>query len=473
MKKFTFFLLTVCGIQIFSQITLTKDVTFGNSGTFSATFNTNQTILHSNTVVLEDNSILQIISVADNDYILKLKPNGQLDSDFANNGKLNLGSNNFLNTVLQGDKIIVYFGPKSYDYSNYQDSKIVRYNKNGILDMTFGTNGVLNEITESTNPQALSVLVLEDLSLMVTNSADTYAKKYTINGQLETSFGNNGEIIYNYHFPVGRFSNGKIGTCDVNSLSSSVFSFFDLNSLSTNTVLDLDNYSCNHHNGVLLQNKSNLSTRTTNDGLVYSVFEYNNYPLPDFSRLIVMKSENLDSNFNGSGFVTSDDYEQFLDTGFANKVFFVLNQKSNQKALNAYSESGSSLNINNMRDFSLFSGHEIEMKDDYILVNSIVPDANQNLVNVKVEKFLIANDMLSTTNNLRKTISVENPIKDFLNIKNAENAESFEIYNMEGRKIMASKNFKNINTANLARANYILKINFKNGEHFSQKLIKN
>ena len=473
MRKFTFFLITFWGIQLFSQITISKDSNFANSGTFIWTFNSNQTILHSNTVILPDHSILQIVSVTDNDYILKLTPDGTLDSDFASNGKLDLGSNNFLNAVIQGDKIIVYFGPKSLDHSNYLDSKIVRYHSNGTFDETFGTNGVLNEVTESTSPQALSVLVLEDLSLVVTNSAETYPKKYTTDGQLDTNYGNNGEIIYNYHFPIGQFSTGKIATCNVNSLSSSVYSFFDLNSLSTNTVLDLDHYSCNHLNGFMLQNKNNLSTRTTSDGLVYSVFEYNNYPLPDFSRLIVMKSEQLDSNFNGSGFVTSEDYEQFLDAGFADKTFLVLNQKANQKALNAYSSLGVSLNINNQRDFNLSAGHEIEMKANYILVNSVIPDIDQNLVKVKIEKFVIKDDRLSTLNSSPENIVVENPIKDFLNIKNAEHAVSFEIYDLTGRKIAVSKSPKNINTENLQKGNYILKIYFKTGPYISRKLIKN
>lgn len=378
MKKLSFFLLALCGIQHFSQITVTKDNAFGNNGNFITTFNTSQNILQSNTIILADHSILQIVNVTDNDYILKLKPNGTLDADFANNGKLELGINNFMNAVLQNDKIIVYFGPKSLDHSNYTDSKIVRYNSNGTLDTTFGTNGVLNEVTESTDPQALSVLVLADYSLLVTNSVETHPKKFTINGQLDSTAGNNGIIPYNYHFPIGQFSDGKIATCNVNSLSSSIFSFFDLDSLPSNTVVDLNNYSCHQYNGFTVQNKSNISTRTTADGLVYSIFKYDNHPLPNFSRLIVLKSEQLDSQFNGSGFVTSEEEEKFLDAGFSNKIFFVLNEKGNQKALNAYSNSGVSLNLNNARDFSLFSGHEIELKDHYILVKSIITDENQN-----------------------------------------------------------------------------------------------
>ena len=473
MKKLYFFLIALCGIQAFSQITITRDNTFGNNGNFTTSFSANQQILHSNTIILADNSILQVVNLADNNYILKLKPNGTLDATFANNGKLELGVNNVMNAVLQNDKIIVYFGPKSTDYSDYTDSKIVRYNSNGTLDTTFGTSGVLNEVTESTDPQALSVLVLTDQSLLVTNSAETYPKKFTSNGQLDSTAGNNGIIQYNYHFPIGQFSNGKVATCDVNSTSSSLFSFFDLQSLSNNTVLDLNNHSCHQHNGFTVQNKTNVSTRTTKEGLVYSIFNYTNYPLPNFSRLIVMKNEQLDSQFNGAGFATSEDEENFLDAGFSNKIFIVLNEKGNQKALNAYSTAGISLNINNVRDFSLTSGHELEVKDNYILVKSMIQDVNQNIVNVKIEKFLLSDDRLATSNNALKQIKVENPVKDFLNIINAENGVQFDLYDMTGRIILNSKSPKNMNTSNLSKGIYILKITLKNGEKFSQKLIKN
>ena len=211
----------------------------------------------------------------------------------------------------------------------------------------------------------------------------------------------------------------------------------------------------------------------THSGLVYSVFEYNNYPLPDFSRLIVMKDEHIDSNFNENGFVTSADYEQFLDVGFSEQQFFVLNQKDQQKSLIAYSSTGTSLKINGNRDFALQSGQEIEVKPTYILVNSIIQDENNILNRVKIEKFLFQNNNLSTSNNQLKNVEIQNPVKDILNIKNGELAENFEIYSTDGRKILQSKNIKNINITNLPKGIYILKIRLKTGEIVSKKLMKN
>ena len=211
----------------------------------------------------------------------------------------------------------------------------------------------------------------------------------------------------------------------------------------------------------------------THSGLVYSVFEYNNFPLPDFSRLIVMKDEHIDSNFYENGFVTSADYEQFLDVGFSEQQFFVLKQKDQQKSLIAYSSTGTSLKINGNRDFALQSGQEIEVKPTYILVNSIIQDENNVLNRVKIEKFLFQNNNLSTSNNQLKNVEIQNPVKDILNIKNGELAENFEIYSTDGRKILQSKNFKNINITNLPKGIYILKIRLKSGEIVSKKLMKN
>lgn len=76
MKKFYVFLIALCGIPAFSQVTITRDNTFGNNGNFTTSFGGTQQILHSNTVILADHSILQVVNLADNNYILKLKPDG-------------------------------------------------------------------------------------------------------------------------------------------------------------------------------------------------------------------------------------------------------------------------------------------------------------------------------------------------------------------------------------------------------------
>ncbi|MEC5156238.1 T9SS type A sorting domain-containing protein [Chryseobacterium sp. MP_3.2] len=472
MKKISLLLMALWVFQSYAQVSINLDQTFGNSGHFSYQIPPNQIITQSKMILLSGNSLLQIIQTTETDYILKVKPNGTLDENFGTNGLLDLGVNNYVNALMQGKKLIVYFGPKSSGLNSYEDSKIVRYTENGIIDTSFGNNGVLEEITESINPQALSVLVLADQSLVVTNSTEVNPKKYTKNGVLDVSHGNNGQINYNYHYPIGQFQNGKIATCNINSLASSIFSFYHLNFPGANSVLDLNAKVCHQYNGVPLQNKSNISTKITKDGMVYSLFEYKNYSLPDFSRLIVLKSEDLDSNFNMQGFVTSDDNEQFLDAGYANNVFFILNQKSTQIAMNAYSSAGSPLIINNNRDYKLTGGKQIEVAGDFIYISSISAGSAQNLSQINIEKFIMLNEKLAVSNDLYEKPSVENPVKDILNFANTINAESFQIYSVEGKIVLTSKSFVGNNMSQLPKGNYLLTIRMKNGENLSKKIIK-
>ena len=460
------------GFQSYAQLSINLDQTFGNSGHFNYQIPSNQYITQSNMILLPDNYLLQIIQTSETDYILKVKPNGTLDETFGTNGRLDLGVKNYVNAVMQGNKLIVYFGPKSSGQNSYEDSKIVRYTENGIIDTTFGNNGVVEEITESNNPQALSVLVLADQSFVVTNSTEVNPKKYTKNGVLDVSHGNNGQINYNYHYPLGQFQNGKIATCNINSLSSSIFSFYHLNFPGANSVLNLNTKICHQYNGIPLQNKSNISTEIKKEGMVYSIFEYKNYPLPDFSRLIVLKSEDLDSNFNAHGFVTSEDNEQFLDAGYANNVFFVLNQKSTQIAMNAYSSAGSPLMINNKRDYKLTGGKQIEVSGDFIYISSVFEDTAQNLSQIKIEKYIMLNEKLAVSDDLYEKPSVENPVKDILNFSSTKNAESFQMYSLEGKLVLASKSFGGNNISNLPKGNYLLTIKMKNGEILSKKINK-
>ena len=460
------------GFQSYAQVSISPDQTFGTAGHFTYQNSENQYITQSNMILLPGNYLLQIIQTTQTDYILKVKPNGTLDESFGANGRLDLGLNNFVNAVMQGNKLIVYFGPKGSGQNSYEDSKIVRYTENGMIDTAFGNNGVVEEVTESINPQALSVLVLEDQSLVVSNSTEVNPKKYTKNGVLDVSHGNNGQINYNYHYPLGQFLNGKIATCNINSLSSSIFSFYHLNFPGANSVLDLNTKICHQYNGIPLQNKSNISTKIKKEGVVYSLFEYKNYPLPDFSRLIVLKSEDIDSNFNAHGFVTSEDNEQFLDAGYGNNVFFVLNQKSTQIAMNAYSSAGSPLIINNKRDYKLTGGKQIEVADDFIYISSVVEDTAQNLSQIKIEKYIMLNEKLAVSDDLYEKPSVENPVKDILNFSNTKNAESFQVYSLEGKLVLASKSFGGNNISNLPKGNYLLTIKMKNGEILSKKINK-
>ncbi|MFP3675002.1 hypothetical protein SB724_19460, partial [Bacillus sp. SIMBA_031] len=120
--------------------------------------------------------------------------NGQLDPAFANNG-VKIFPNNYvpimivngdLNSYIkqQGSKILVTAndgvgGGSTYTY---------RLNDDGTLDGSFGNNGKL--VGHSSKPPCLdnqNNIIIIDTNKII---------KYTVNGQLMTGFGNNGEVPF-------------------------------------------------------------------------------------------------------------------------------------------------------------------------------------------------------------------------------------------------------------------------------------
>lgn len=79
---------------------------------------------------------------------------------------------------------------------------------------------------------------------------------------------------------------------------------------------------------------------------------------------------------------------------------------------------------------------------------------------------------LSTLESANKNnILIENPVKTQLNIKSKETIISIQLYNMEG-KLIKTSNSDNMPVANLEKGIYVLKIQLKNGDIVSKKIIK-
>lgn len=168
-------------------------------------------------VVQSDNKIL----LAYKDLIFRFLPDGQLDLNFANAGYIQpvyakdvhqpndqTPLMNFLSVKVQpNDKILI--SSKASFYSAFAELGIVeRYNSNGQLDSTFADNGILlvdfNKFDNSRLQYFRELTIYdEDGGFIVSgNVKDTingegkFAMcKYLPNGDIDTSFGNNGIVI--------------------------------------------------------------------------------------------------------------------------------------------------------------------------------------------------------------------------------------------------------------------------------------
>ncbi len=140
----------------------------------------------------------QAYSGVDYDFgIVRFNTDGSLDTTFGSTGKtlVNIGpANDFgRNAILQSDGKIVITG---YSNNASGDSiSIVRLNPDGSLDTSFGTNGkIYYNIPSKSYCVAESIALQTDGKVLIAGHADgDFALlRYNSNGTLDTSFGNSG-----------------------------------------------------------------------------------------------------------------------------------------------------------------------------------------------------------------------------------------------------------------------------------------
>jgi uncharacterized delta-60 repeat protein len=110
---------------------------------------------------------------------------GGLDPTFGNGGKVTTyvgSSNSFANAMaVQPDGKIVVAG----------GSQVVRYNSDGTLDTTFGTNGI---VTNSGIDRGMDVAIQTDGKILVAGLRNFAIARFNSNGSIDTSFGTNGIV---------------------------------------------------------------------------------------------------------------------------------------------------------------------------------------------------------------------------------------------------------------------------------------
>jgi len=143
--------------------------------------------------------IIQIFLYSFSNNSFAQKP-GDLDSTFGNNGKVitSIGTiQDFPSSIaLQKDgKIVV--GGQTYS-SAYSDFALIRYNKNGMIDTSFGKKGKVTTDINKEYDDILKVSIQADGKILVVGAStlngnsDFAIGRYNPNGSLDTSFSKDG-----------------------------------------------------------------------------------------------------------------------------------------------------------------------------------------------------------------------------------------------------------------------------------------
>ena len=135
--------------------------------------------------------------------IAKYLPDGRLDSSYGNAGYSDAANMSCTSAVMQGDKIIV---AGSYFNSVFGSKAIAvaRYTANGILDSSFGVNGLVITDFYYLNDDDANSIVLQGDKIVVAGSTVTFSNdfvlvRYTKNGTMDSSFGVNGKVTTDFN----------------------------------------------------------------------------------------------------------------------------------------------------------------------------------------------------------------------------------------------------------------------------------
>lgn len=262
---------------------------------------------------------------------LNIATSQTLDDSFGVNGKvvteLSTGVDGINEVLLQNDGKIVAIG------SANNRIQMARYNNNGSLDTSFGTNGIVNTQLISSlifNNGGLKFLLQDDGKIvLVGNSASNNIQlmrlmRFTANGQLDTTFGTNGQVNLNSLYQFGDLSS-------VTNISQTTDGQFQLIISSQLNIIFILKFS---NSGVLdtTFGSNGISSITTPQDSS-SVYPKDIYSLPngdnliaswitlngqyDFCMFKIKSNGAIDNAFGTNGFVitdlgTSSDYSESI-----------------------------------------------------------------------------------------------------------------------------------------------------------------
>ena len=128
---------------------------------------------------------------------------GALDNTFGTNGLVStaIGSvyDRIYSIALQSDGKIVA-GGLNYNGSN-NDFALARYKTTGMIDSSFGTNGIVTTAIGSVNDQIKSIALQSDGKIIagglsnIGSNYDFALARYKTNGIIDSTFGTNGIVI--------------------------------------------------------------------------------------------------------------------------------------------------------------------------------------------------------------------------------------------------------------------------------------
>ena len=229
-------------IRYLSQGTL--DSSFGNNGIVTIDFDSS--VGASCICIQTDGKIVVAGGSLQNIALARYNSNGTLDESFGQSGKIITDANihGYANTIaLQADTNIL-IGGNLYTGSG-SDFALLRFKKSGILDSSFGKNGVTTSHISNQSSEICKIAISKEGAIFAAGRAHTLDDKwmfgivkYDKNGKIDTTYGTQGVVLMNIATGTKDFANAAALTADdkiyvagisINSYTSQQFALVRLN----------------------------------------------------------------------------------------------------------------------------------------------------------------------------------------------------------------------------------------------------
>jgi uncharacterized delta-60 repeat protein len=200
------------------------DTTFSEDG--KVTTDISSTFDSGTSVVIQTDGKILLAGTGNYDFALvRYNSDGTLDTTFDSDGQVTTEVGPYADSgesvTLQTDGKIIVAG-YSYSTSGEDDFSLVRYNSDGSLDTTFGSNGKVITSSSSIDDKGESVILQSDGKILVAGSSqnssyyDFALARYNSDGSLDTTFGSDGKVmtdlsgLYDFAYSVAIQTDGKI-----------------------------------------------------------------------------------------------------------------------------------------------------------------------------------------------------------------------------------------------------------------------
>ncbi|WP_160136874.1 T9SS type A sorting domain-containing protein [Chryseobacterium sp. c4a] len=467
MKKIitTGIVLYACSL-INAQVTLQKDLSYGNNG--EVTYNDNGG--YSAHKFIGDQLLVAYtyLNIAGNNKYIKyvrLNSNGIPDVNFGSNGSFvdggSLGSPSSLLDA-NADYLI-----------NYSDDK---YSAAGQYDTAFQMNWATNDIS---GKKYIHIL---PNGTIIFRKDDNFTR-ILANGALDSSYGINGRVStlsYSTTYAYGVIHNNfayEFGSVDSNINN---YGIRKLNIMTGNLESGYGNNGLGETSIVPINVRNSMYNEA--DGSMLNMLDGGS------SQCLISKTKSngfLDASFGNNGVFTlnreinSINYTPYSNfyADSANRLFFLLkSDEDGDIVIASYSSSGILKSINNQSVFNtgdnVYTNYSYGEYPNFQVIGNYLYFFSPK----KIIRYIISEQAQVLSTESRKIekaaeVTFENPFKNELTLHTKEKIKNVEIYNESGHLVQESKGLK-LNTASLINGVYLIKITTVSNQIISKKAIK-